>query len=76
MRISAGDVRNVVVCVVVVLVHHHVHNHVIYKNHDRINKKIEITLTDRTNMEFHMLVGRKALGKRWLVDPSKSSTLS
>ena len=23
-------------------------------------------------MEFHMLIGRKALGKRWLVDPSKS----
>jgi len=39
---------------------------------DGINKKIEITLTDRTNMEFHMLIGRKALGKRWLVDPSKS----
>ena len=39
---------------------------------DGISKKIEITLTDRTNMEFHMLVGRKALGKRWLVDPSKS----
>ena len=39
---------------------------------DGIIKKIEITLTDRTNMDFHMLVGRKALGKRWLVDPSKS----
>jgi len=39
---------------------------------DGIIKKIEITLTDRTNMEFHMLVGRKALGKRWNVDPSKS----
>ena len=39
---------------------------------DGVIKKIEITLTDRTNMEFHMLVGRKALGKRWNVDPSKS----
>ena len=39
---------------------------------DGIIKKIEITLTDRTSMDFHMLVGRKALGKRWLVDPSKS----
>ena len=39
---------------------------------DGVIKKIEITLTDRTNMEFHMLVGRKALGKRWIVDPSKS----
>ena len=39
---------------------------------DGIIKKIEITLTDRTNMDFHMLIGRKALGKRWLVDPSKS----
>ena len=39
---------------------------------DGIIKKIEITLTDRTTMDFHMLVGRKALGKRWLVDPSKS----
>ena len=39
---------------------------------DGILKKIEITLTDRTTMDFHMLIGRKALGKRWLVDPSKS----
>jgi len=39
---------------------------------DGVIKKIEITLTDRTNMEFHILVGRKALGKRWIVDPSKS----
>ncbi len=39
---------------------------------DGIIKKIEITLTDRTTMDFHMLIGRKALGKRWLVDPSKS----
>ena len=37
---------------------------------DGIVKKIEITLTDRTNMDFHMLVGRKALGKRCLVDKS------
>ena len=39
---------------------------------DGVLKKIEITLTDRSSMDFHMLVGRKALGKRWLVNPSKS----
>jgi hypothetical protein len=33
--------------------------------------KIEITLTDRSDMSYLMLLGREALGKRFLVDPSK-----
>jgi hypothetical protein len=32
---------------------------------------IEITLTDRSDMSYLMLLGREALGKRFLVDPSK-----
>jgi len=32
---------------------------------------IEITLTDRTDMNYLMLFGREAIGKRLLVDPSK-----
>jgi len=32
---------------------------------------IEITLTDRSDMSYLMLFGREALGKRFLVDPSK-----
>jgi hypothetical protein len=33
--------------------------------------KVEITLTDRSDMSYLMLLGREALGKRFLVDPSK-----
>ncbi|GLX79783.1 ribosomal protein S6 modification protein [Thalassotalea insulae] len=32
---------------------------------------IEITLTDRSDMSYLMLFGREAMGKRFLVDPSK-----
>lgn len=32
---------------------------------------IEITLTDRSDMNYLMLFGREALGKKFLVDPSK-----
>lgn len=32
---------------------------------------IEITLTDRSDMSYLMLLGREALGARFLVDPSK-----
>ncbi|MBA6232237.1 MULTISPECIES: ATP-dependent zinc protease family protein [unclassified Colwellia] len=35
------------------------------------NWLIEITLTDRSDMSYLMLLGREALGKRFLVDPSK-----
>ena len=32
---------------------------------------IEITLTDRADMNYLMLFGREAIGKRFLVDPSQ-----
>lgn len=32
---------------------------------------IEISLTDRSDMNYLMLFGREAIGKRFLVDPSK-----
>ena len=32
---------------------------------------IEITLTDRSDMNYLMLLGREALGKNYLVDPAK-----
>lgn len=32
---------------------------------------IEITLTDRSDMSYLMLFGREAIGKRFLVDPSR-----
>src|SRR6056300_2074827 len=39
---------------------------------DGISKKIELTLTDRGPMDYTMLIGRKALGRRWLVNPAIS----
>ena len=39
---------------------------------DGITKKIELTLTDRGPMEYTMLIGRKALGRRWVDNPSIS----
>lgn len=35
------------------------------------NWTIEITLTDRSDMNYLMLFGREAIGERFLVDPSK-----
>ncbi|MFT5879769.1 MAG: hypothetical protein ACI86X_000889 [Moritella sp.] len=37
---------------------------------------IEITLTDRSDMSYLMLFGREAIGKRFLVDPSKVFIIS
>ena len=37
---------------------------------------IEITLTDRSDMSYLMLLGREGMGKRILVDPSKTFLLN
>lgn len=37
---------------------------------------IEITLTDRENMGFRMLLGRNAIKNRFVVDPTRSFLLS
>ena len=39
---------------------------------DGISNKIELTLTDRGPMDYTMLIGKKALGRRWLVNPAVS----
>jgi hypothetical protein len=39
---------------------------------DGITKNVELTLTDRASMDYTMLIGRKALGRRWMVKPSNS----
>src|SRR6056300_1454064 len=39
---------------------------------DGVSKKIELTLTDRGPMDYTMLIGKRALGRRSLVNPSIS----
>jgi len=41
-----------------------------------ISWPIEITLSDRSDMSYLMLLGREALGEQFLVDPSKTFLIS
>ena len=41
-----------------------------------IEKMIEVTLTDRSDMSYMMLLGRQGMGKDFLVDPSASFVLA
>lgn len=41
-----------------------------------IEKMIEVTLTDRSDMSYMMLLGRQAMGADFLVDPSKNFIIS
>ncbi|MGK0476678.1 MAG: hypothetical protein ACJAYV_002355, partial [Oleispira sp.] len=38
--------------------------------------EIEITLTDRSDMSYLMLLGREGMGKDFLVDPSQTFLVS
>src|SRR5436190_5354156 len=42
----------------------------------KVEREIEVSLVDRENMIFRMLVGRTALGHGWLVDPSRRYVLT
>ena len=37
-----------------------------------LRQEIEITLTDRANMSYRMLLGRQAIGADWIITPSES----
>ena len=37
-----------------------------------ITEKIQVTLTNRDNMRFRMLLGRRAIDKNFIVNPSLS----
>jgi hypothetical protein len=41
-----------------------------------VKKEIEITLTDRSDMSYLMLLGREGMGKDFLVDPSQTFLVS
>jgi hypothetical protein len=41
-----------------------------------IEKEIEITLTNRSDMSYLMLLGREGMGKDFLVDPSQTFLVS
>ena len=42
----------------------------------KLTLRMEVTLTDRTDMGVAMLLGRASLGARFLVHPAKTSILS
>ena len=43
---------------------------------DDIKKTIEVTLTDRSEMSYLMLLGRQGMGEDFLIDPSQSFMIS